>query len=131
MHRSRQWIILTLLGLVGLGPMGSGELLAQTVKSVNIKQGGLVGIDDVFQVDVTVRGLRRRSEALQTVAVFLVALAGRTTMGMCRIPCWWTPWIRSTTCGLVVLVNGSGSRSADFWSTVLGDSQVALPIPWT
>ena len=72
MHRSRQWIILTLLGLVGLGPIGSGELLAQTVEGVTIKKGGTVGIDDVFQVDVTVQDFDQ-SEALEVV-VFLVAL---------------------------------------------------------
>ena len=72
MHRSRQWIILTLLGLVGLGPIGSGELLAQTVEGVTIKKGGLVGIDGVFQVDVTVQDFDE-DPALE-VAVFLVAL---------------------------------------------------------
>ena len=74
MHRSRQWIILTLLGLVGLGPIGSGELLAQTVEGVTIKKGGggTVGIDGVFQVDVTVQDFDE-DPALE-VAVFLVAL---------------------------------------------------------
>ena len=73
MHRSRQWIILTLLGLVGLGPIGSGELLAQTVKSVNIKKGGTVGIGDGFLVDVTVQDFNQSADV--EVAVFLVALA--------------------------------------------------------
>ena len=75
MHRSRQWIILTLLGLVGLGPIGSGELLAQTVESVTIKapaSGTKVGIGDVFHVDVTVKDFGE-TEDLE-VAVFLVAL---------------------------------------------------------
>ena len=72
MHRSRQWIILTLLGLVGLGPIGSGELLAQTVEGVTIKKGGLVGIDGVFQVDVTVQDFDE--DPALGVAVFLVAL---------------------------------------------------------
>ena len=72
MHRSRQWIILTLLGLVGLGPIGSGELLAQTVEGVTITKGGTVGIDDVFQVDVTVQDFDK--DPTLEVAVFLVAL---------------------------------------------------------
>ena len=72
MHRSRQWIILTLLGLVGLGPIGSGELLAQTVEGVTIKKGGTVGIDGVFQVDVTVQDFDE--DPTLEVAVFLVAL---------------------------------------------------------
>ena len=79
MHRSRQWIIPTLLGLVGLGPMGSGELQAATIESVNIVSTGTVGIDSLFQVDVEVKDFDE--EKGLELAVFLVAKRERNVEG--------------------------------------------------
>ena len=85
MHRSRQWTIVTLLGFVGLvfmSPMGSGELYAQTIESVNIVSPKAVGIDSVFHVDVKVKDFDE-SGSLEVV-VFLATTEETDASGQAR-----------------------------------------------
>ena len=118
MHRSRQWTILTLLGLVGLvfmSPMGSGELHAQTIESVTILEPGKVGIDSVFYVDVKIKDFAESKDV--GVVVFLAATrptAAEGTLDTLIIGSGFTGDITEIKQGLTPAVTPSEEDLGDF-----------------